>query len=65
MKVPQTLSKLREAVSEMSQVDLQKTCVELIGKGAINSHSDTPEVERALNAFKSFFAKIETHRELK
>jgi len=36
MRVPEALSKLHKAVSEMSQIDFQKACAELNDKGAIN-----------------------------
>ncbi len=36
MRVPEALSKLHKAVSEMSQIDFQKACSELNYKGAIN-----------------------------
>ena len=36
MKVPEALSKLHKAVSEMSQIDFQKACAKLNDKGPIN-----------------------------
>jgi hypothetical protein len=62
MKVPLPLKSLHRAVSALSQVDLQAANSELMYDKAINVR-DAKEVASALNAFKSFFNKIERHQE--
>jgi len=63
MKIPEALAELHRVVSAMSQLDLNKTCIELTERRAINLN-DAKEVLSALNAFKSFFGKIARHNDL-
>ena len=62
MKIPSQLKDLHRAVSALSQVDLQAANTDLMYAKAINER-DHKEVASALNAFRSFFDKIEHHRE--